>query len=811
MPVQVSYPGVYIQEVPSGVRTITGVSTSVAAFVGMVQRGRLNVPTRVLSFADYERSFGTDTSASEMTDQVRQFFLNGGKEAWITRIAEKDTAFPASVNLKNEDQTDVLTITAKEVGPDGNSIRVEIDYDTPQPELTFNMRVFRSIVNASGAAQIDIDETFSDLSMNPGSERYVETIFNQLSTLVNITDITDSSMLTPGEGYSISGLILSDNDASALATLEEILGSNGNSIQISVDGSPFRDVVFSQQPAASVDELISQIQADINSNLSGKYVEASLEDLPSAGSRYLKIRSVNGNDSTDLNFGIVEGGSVEIQSAVTNDAAVALQLGTAQGGIEVGGYAPLRPAPSGFFAQLGSTGGAVDALFAFAEANDAGTWELTDRSGASPNSGTPNFVGTSRYEGTAFQVASVTDLVGSLRNVSENLQGLADSIETNTSAGGPSLWKASLQGYRIVLSPSFEENNPNKDANAALTDTTGMSPYSPYAMFSKAANVRSYSLGGAGTGNYQNSGTIGSAGNKPLLPDYSAAFEINDRVVDLFNILILPRATGQTDSERGFIWGTASAFCQRKRAFLLVDPPSDGGAWSTANDVDSGIAGLRIGVVKDHAAIYWPRVQVPTDAGTLRTIDPSGSIAGVMARTDSNRGVWKAPAGLEAAILGIRGVEHSMSDPENGLINPQAVNAIRVFPNGIVSWGARTMDGFDNSGNNDYKYVPVRRLALFIEESLFRGLKFAVFEPNDEPLWAQIRLAAGAFMNNLFRQGAFQGQKARDAYFVKVDSETTTQNDINLGIVNVVVGFAPLKPAEFVVITLQQMAGQVQT
>jgi phage tail sheath protein FI len=98
-----------------------------------------------------------------------------------------------------------------------------------------------------------------------------------------------------------------------------------------------------------------------------------------------------------------------------------------------------------------------------------------------------------------------------------------------------------------------------------------------------------------------------------------------------------------------------------------------------------------------------------------------------------------------------------------------------------------------------------------MEESLYRGLKFAVFEPNDEPLWAQIRLTAGAFMNNLFRQGAFQGQKARDAYFVKVDAETTTQNDINLGIVNVVVGFAPLKPAEFVVITIQQIAGQVQT
>jgi phage tail sheath protein FI len=183
----------------------------------------------------------------------------------------------------------------------------------------------------------------------------------------------------------------------------------------------------------------------------------------------------------------------------------------------------------------------------------------------------------------------------------------------------------------------------------------------------------------------------------------------------------------------------------------------------------------------------------------------------VAARIDGSRGVWKAPAGLEATVLGVRGVAQRMSDAENGLLNPQAVNAIRQFATGIVIWGSRTLAGYDNSGQDDYKYVPVRRFALFLEESLYRGLQFAVFEPNDEPLWAQIRLAAGAFMNNLFRQGAFQGQKASDAYFVKCDSETTTQNDVNLGIVNVIIGFAPLKPAEFVIITIRQLAVQVQT
>ena len=136
---------------------------------------------------------------------------------------------------------------------------------------------------------------------------------------------------------------------------------------------------------------------------------------------------------------------------------------------------------------------------------------------------------------------------------------------------------------------------------------------------------------------------------------------------------------------------------------------------------------------------------------------------------------------------------------------------IRSFPvYGIVSWGARTLEGADVLAS-EWKYVPVRRTALYLEESLFRGLKWVVFEPNDEPLWAQIRLNVGAFMQNLFRQSAFQGRTAREAYFVKCDSETTTQADIDLGIVNILVGFAPLKPAEFVVLRIQQLAGQIET
>jgi phage tail sheath protein FI len=193
---------------------------------------------------------------------------------------------------------------------------------------------------------------------------------------------------------------------------------------------------------------------------------------------------------------------------------------------------------------------------------------------------------------------------------------------------------------------------------------------------------------------------------------------------------------------------------------------------------------------------------------TIATIAPAGAIARDNARTDATRGGWKPPAGLDARVDGVSELSVPLTDLEIGRLNPLGVNCLRFAPGaGHVVWGARTRDGNDRNAS-EWKYVPVRRTALFLEESLYRGTQWVVFEPNDAPLWAQIRLNVGAFMNNLFRQGAFAGTTPKEAYFVKCDAETTTQDDVNLGVVNIIVGFAPLKPAEFVVITLQQLAGQ---
>jgi len=273
--------------------------------------------------------------------------------------------------------------------------------------------------------------------------------------------------------------------------------------------------------------------------------------------------------------------------------------------------------------------------------------------------------------------------------------------------------------------------------------------------------------------------------------------------VDLFNLLCIPRAAALSDAQADALIGDALTFCEERRSMLLIDIPADRNTVQEILDWIDDNANYR----HPNSVLYFPRVRVadPLDEFRLRSIGTSGTAAGIFARTDATRGVWKAPAGLEASLRGVSELDFKLSDPENGTLNPLAVNAIRVFPiHGQVVWGARTLDGADAKAS-EWKYISIRRTALMIEESLFRGTKWVVFEPNDEPTWAKVRQNVGAFMMSLFRQGAFQGSTPDKAFYVKCDGETTTANDRNLGIVNIEVGFAPLKPAEFVVIKIQQI------
>lgn len=271
-----------------------------------------------------------------------------------------------------------------------------------------------------------------------------------------------------------------------------------------------------------------------------------------------------------------------------------------------------------------------------------------------------------------------------------------------------------------------------------------------------------------------------------------------------FNLLCIPPYSASDDVDPRVI-ASAAALCEARRALLLIDPPL---SWTSADAVESELSSL--GTTSSFAAVFFPRLMEPDPLqnGSLAAFAPCGAVAGVIARTDSQRGVWKAPAGVAAQLEGVASLQIGITNPDNSRLNTLGVNCLRNMPAvGNAVWGARTLQGSDALGS-EWKYIPVRRLANYIEDSLYRGLQWAVFEPNAEPLWAQIRLAVSSFLGDLFRRGALQGVQMQQAFFVNCDASTTTQNDIDQGFVNVLVGFAPIKPAEFVILQIRQSAGQ---
>ena len=634
--VQVSYPGVYIVEKPSGVRTITGVATSVAAFVGFTRKGPPDKAVALTSFADFERAFGGLDRESSVSYAVRQFFTNGGTQALVVRVAVGHAT--AAWTLQDDAPADVLDVTAATPGAWGNDLRLTVEVMAPDgvtprvrnADTDFNLVV--SQLQPDGTTLVPI-ETHRNLSMDPASAQYVESVVNNTSAAIRVA--RQGGLVFANAGMAVSGAV-----AFPLNPGNMTLGG-------SVDGNTPFLLTLAGAPWADIGALVTSATAAIAAaGLAARLTASETGADGAAGNGHLALTSATPGESS----------SVVIAGGAFGGLAASIQMGLGNGGREFTGAAEHRPAVI------------ADAVPATSGADGA-------RGGA-------------------------VDLVGS--------QSLKTGIY-------------------------------------ALLD------------------------------------------------------------VDLFNLLLIPETFDMTAGQEAGVIPAAIALCELRRAFYIVDAPSNRtlaniGGWANAASQSR------------NAATYFPAVRIvdPLDGLRPRAMAPSGTLAGVYARTDATRGVWKAPAGTDATLNGVLDLALPVNDLENGQINPLGVNVLRNFPAyGRVSWGARTMKGGDAQAD-EYKYVPVRRLALFLEESLYRGTQWVVFEPNDEPLWAQIRLNLGAFMNGLFRQGAFQGTTPADAFFVKCDKETTTQADRNLGIVNILVGFAPLKPAEFVVLSIQQIAGDLK-
>ncbi|GAA0940223.1 MULTISPECIES: phage tail sheath C-terminal domain-containing protein [Streptomyces violaceusniger group] len=614
MPTPAGYPGVYIEELPSSVRTIASVTTSVTAFVGHTRRGPLNTPVRITSFADFERRFGGLTSQSAVGYAVHQFFGNGGTVAVVVRVTKAGTGKAACVTLESTEghsECPVLEVHAKEPGHWGSGLRLAVDYDTPCPEETFNLHV----LDARGTSR----ESFANLSMDPAHGRHAETVINAGSALIRVKAV--------GEGRPDPSGTVSKPFADELPDLEVELTVKIGEVERAFT---LYDPDCDGEAPCDVTEL-------------ALLLERKLRALPDAPGKH----AFAGTEVTAFGRRLqVVAGSIDPDDVVRFLGECANDLG-----LEASVNPPVFPLSGG-------------------------------EDGAPPGP---------------------RDLIGS-EAAKTGLQALRDIEDVN------------------LLS----------------------------------------------------------------LPELAGYESVGDMVTVL---------------------SAADRLCRERRIFLLVDAPS---AWGSVDAARAGIGAFEP-VRSDHAALYFPHLRL-TDplTGRLRAFPPSGALAGVMARTDGERGVWKAPAGTEARLAGVYSLAVQLTDRENGLLNPLGINCLRTFPVvGPLVWGARTLRGAD-ALDSEWKYVPVRRLALHIEESLRRGLQWVVFEPNTEQLWQQIRLNASGYLHTLFEKGAFKGGTPRQAYFVKCDKDTTTDEDIANGVVNVVVGIAPVKPAEFVIVKIQQMAGQFE-
>jgi phage tail sheath protein FI len=697
MPVRPTYPGVYIEEIPSGVRTITGVATSTAAFVGTSRRGLVDEAVQLFSMADFDRKCGGLGRDHEASYAVQQFFQNGGSEAWFVRIVDADAASPnpaVVANLMIQDSeaapNNVVQVfaggqirggSAIDPGTWGNSVRLDVDYDSSSPTELFNLTV--SEVQQQGDRTIVVStETFRNLTLEPNRANNAIEVVNRGSSLIQLTRDPTLVSETSSSGASITGF------ASPLP---------------SPWGATFR-------PAAS--------------GTLGIELPAWPPPLPSAGNTF---------DIT------LAGGS--------NPAFPITVTATYQPATAPASYSEFRAA----------------------------------------------------LERAIRATASDPLITKELKSL------LADATVNLVGAGG-----SAPNRLHVRLGRGARPFDP--DTTVELTDAGGTNP----------ATAAGLTVAAGATVNPQqfrlvdgNDGRVIDASSGAFLVPASMFEGTGDRQgiqaledVDLFNILCIPEAALLGDTDMRAVYAAAEEYVEDRRAMLIVDIPPTVVSLDQMQTWIAENSGLR----HPNGAVYFPRTRIPDplDQNRPRSIGASGTIAGLYARTDGQRGVWKAPAGVDARLRGVDSLDMSMTDQENGALNPIGVNCLRNFPiYANICWGARTLEGADQIAS-DWKYVPVRRLTLFLEESLYRGTKWVVFEPNDEPLWSQIRLNVGAFMQDLYRKGAFQGASPRDAYFVRCDSTTTTQNDIDNGIVNIEVGFAPLKPAEFVIIKIQQIARRAE-
>lgn len=370
-------------------------------------------------------------------------------------------------------------------------------------------------------------------------------------------------------------------------------------------------------------------------------------------------------------------------------------------------------------------------------------------------------------------------------------------------------WKDPLP--TTLFDPETDRKTKPQPAMIEVFDNLSVSPTSPDYFDLKVngvSNLISISKQSGDSGNVPNSpSTVTSLGGTDLdgtaigIDDYlreSAADDVPGKrkgltafkEIDEISIVYAPDA----NSIPGLVSKIITHCEELKDRFAIID----------ADDGSSNVSNInpRNNFDTKYAAFYYPWIKIlDSVSGTEKLVPPGGHMAGIYARSDVERGVHKAPA--NEVVRGAMDLEFQITKGEQGILNPRGVNVIRAFPGrGIRIWGARTL-----SSDALWKYINVRRLFIFVEESIEEGTQWVVFEPNDEKLWARVRATITQFLTRVWRDGALMGTKPEEAFFVKCDRTTMTQDDIDNGRLICIIGIAPVKPAEFVIFRIAQWAG----
>ncbi|HEY2360458.1 MAG TPA: phage tail sheath subtilisin-like domain-containing protein [Candidatus Angelobacter sp.] len=854
------HPGVFVEEKSSGVRPIEGVGTSTAAFIGVTAKGVPNKATFITSWAQFVRAFGDLIPSSYLPYAVSQFFNNGGKRCYVVRALNVISSVAAGRDLNDQETTaprPTLRVTAKGAGAWGTGLLVTVQNATNNPTTEFKLVVALD-------DPTNVVELFDSLSMDPDSADYVETAINDVSDYITVKDL--GAAVAPNLAQKVSTNPLADpvpfagggeavtletpngtintvtfTGPVALATVVTQLNTAWAALNVSVSLDSTNHLVV-KSTSAGFDKYfilsgaataagrplagLAGFAAGTGAAIGAILKSASQATFDTTGGNNILTINIHGDAlpnitltanaahtattiASEINTALSTGptnahGLLVVRTEGNRVVISSVNRGSSDSHLVLSGTAAAQLQ----FQTMDRTAAAADGLgrneAAFVQSG-VGPFAIANNS---------NFTITMNNGALADPAANVVVTVPlNSGNIANLAQATAAEIVTaiNTAAGATI---AAVVANRVVITQPRKGNfytlqvadglnSPNirlkfdASRRSGYAEGDEASPYlRPASNIDGLGVIQPWQLLGGDDGPpVSNTDLIGT-------PDLKTGLHALDDVTDV-NFVAIPGA-----SDAGVI-SQAVGYCGiRRDCVMIADPPGKTTKDAPITD-PSHVADFlsnKVTTKTSYGAFYYPWMLVddPVGAGKnpTRFVPPSGFVAGMYARIDNTRGVWKAPAGTEANVIGPLDLEYSVTDSEQDILNPIGVNCIRKFPaSGIIIWGARTMGTLSDP---EWRYVPVRRYAIYLEQSIYRGTQWAVFEPNDQRLWAALKSNIEDFLMGEFRQGALAGTTPQQAFAVKCDADLNPDSEVNAGRVNMEVKFAPLKPAEFVIIRISQ-------